>query len=1204
MHWHHKDRHRYKPLVIGFFACLIFSVAGVLFSPLFSGKAYAASTSLNLVRYPQQGGEPDIATCEPYFADKQEQKTINLLENSFYGQAGDLSSQDLERGNYQTLLGYKPNTVTGAEIEQLFQRQPYTNMSLISPNQMRFVLNGMNSSTVPVLRFRATGNPPANGGTVNPIDEVCRTLVMLPVSANEWRGAEGDNPTLSGGPFSALTNYMRFVRTDTNNTDGVTNGTFYYYNPDYFASPPAPTTPDQFYKTFSNFTIENNVPGSTTAPGGGTINVTSANWVDASTIKLVGSDGGTFTKTSWSADAGRSIYFMSAADPAKPERAGLVSAWRCRDPLDGAGKPLRTCPDPSGVYQPNCVPFVVLNHAFNFSRTAPFSQLVGAVNGLGGATGKYYNYTKSDTGCSLVNSDGINVDPSPDANAQIWLTYSSANKQFQTLFLDGDGNEKIYLGIYQQSAASGLAFAGGLDGCKGIILANSASDLARPDFPVKWQLGRENKACADADRFYGTLDVKSFGGPIGEARFEEIQGVITGDASDETRSAVPVTCDSTSKLAWVGCAIIEGLERGIKELDKLLYAMMVIDPDKYFDETCKKSPLIQGLGPNKCSGSQLYAIWGGMRIIAIGIIVIVALFIAISQTLGLAIVKKLLLSTLIATIVIPFTWDLVKGAAVVSGILSTGIQELIFSPFLTDPSNPSQIYINQVLGAGLTAAAGGALIALGVMGMLTLVITAFLGISVAFIVLAIVLFGIVLGAPLTPVLVAFLSNPLTARIGKAGLGGLGLLFLIPTVLMAIFAGGRAAGTIFASVGGLVFLIMAILATYGPLFFFPRIITSLPGAMGGIGKVAAGLTDGLSKGVSKYRSNIFKDRMERLGQGSLYNTQFTDRFGPLRWLNPLRAVNRIGAHAGAMRGRGGWRMGFGGAGRSKMWMNNFATMESYRQNHADFNAYADDEETMAAHALSEDRQAMGRLRAFQREVAPGVWVADDASIDRAINASSGIRASAQSRFAAAHALAASGRIFQPGTAGRQELRSVVRHVTSRVSTDRPELSQGLMAYMNWAERGAGRTDIGWTRLDSTAAPLDDVRDAFTSLSVLTAQNATQLNEQGAIGAAQSARDILRAYTATGGTLTITDKLTGQPRQITRQEAQHFADVLYTITSNTSLPGHAQLAAREAWDQVGNLGQGFQGQAVANAAKLIGGGIPDLESGPGGTRVGTR
>ncbi|MCA9344927.1 hypothetical protein KC946_03760, partial [Candidatus Saccharibacteria bacterium] len=175
--------------------------------------------------------------------------------------------------------------------------------------------------------------------------------------------------------------------------------------------------------------------------------------------------------------------------------------------------------------------------------------------------------------------------------------------------------------------------------------------------------------------------------PAGSNRAEEEDDAKPGDAQAE--------CQITpNPITWIMCALITGFTEAIQALDDGVTNLLDIRAVEFFGE-----------GE---TGDSFNSIWTGVRTIALGFLIIVALIMIISTAIGVGpfdayTVKKVMPRLVMVIILIPLSWAIVYFMIDMTSVLGYGVRNLIQAPFTANYPNI------QFTSSVSTAAAGGLL---------------------------------------------------------------------------------------------------------------------------------------------------------------------------------------------------------------------------------------------------------------------------------------------------------------------------------------------------------------------------------------------------------------------------------------------------------------------------------------------------------------
>ena len=153
---------------------------------------------------------------------------------------------------------------------------------------------------------------------------------------------------------------------------------------------------------------------------------------------------------------------------------------------------------------------------------------------------------------------------------------------------------------------------------------------------------------------------------------------ITNSAGITTGGADPAaTCEGAIPvLGWVICAVTEAADSIIHFMEGIVKSLLVVTPSMY-GESDKISA--NGINPLKTA-------WSAIRIISTVILIGIALFMIISQMMGLETmsaytVKKMVPRLVIAIIAIQLSWVLFTFMIQAVNLIGDGLQTLLYAPF-------------------------------------------------------------------------------------------------------------------------------------------------------------------------------------------------------------------------------------------------------------------------------------------------------------------------------------------------------------------------------------------------------------------------------------------------------------------------------------------------------------------------------------------
>ncbi|MEI6237331.1 MAG: hypothetical protein WCP03_01890, partial [Candidatus Saccharibacteria bacterium] len=321
-----------------------------------------------------------------------------------------------------------------------------------------------------------------------------------------------------------------------------------------------------------------------------------------------------------------------------------------------------------------------------------------------------------------------------------------------------------------------------------------------------------------------------------------------GGGGDDTKVD---KCGGLSGLGWLICPLIMLMDDIITKLKDAVKGMLEIDLTKLN------------------SGNSLKVAWSTMRLISTVVLIGIALFVIISQILGMEFVsaytiKKMIPRLVIAIILIQLSWVIMLFVVDFVNILGEGLQALMFGPFggaakmndvtailqranISGAGSNTGLVVLFGVGVGVFATTGGLF---GILAIAVGVAAALIVGIVSLILRKIIILALIVIAPLA--IVAWIL-PNTEKYFKMWYSNLTKLLLMFPLIMGLLA----IGPIFASIaadgnaytvtgdgtGGaaMITFFVILIAYFAPFFFIPKtfsmsgtLMASASGAMGKIG----------------------------------------------------------------------------------------------------------------------------------------------------------------------------------------------------------------------------------------------------------------------------------------------------------------------------------------------------------------------------------
>lgn len=329
---------------------------------------------------------------------------------------------------------------------------------------------------------------------------------------------------------------------------------------------------------------------------------------------------------------------------------------------------------------------------------------------------------------------------------------------------------------------------------------------------------------------------------------------------DPSQKAPHVDCSwSINPLTWVMCPLLDLSQSIINSVGGFIKDQLNINANLYFDKTSD-------------SGQHIYAAWNSVRLIAMGLLVVIALVMVIAQALSIDLidtytVKKVLPRIVIAVIAISLSWELTRLAVIFFNDLARAVQSIIIAPFGNIP-NPS------LSGGKITILAGGlaaTATALGTLGMLSFLMTAAVALLIAFVAIVLRQMLVILLVILAPIAIIAFILPNTQKAWKLWHESFFGALLVYTIITAFISIGAVFGKIAGATntGGTIDTaaapFIALIATYIPYFLIPKAFSMASGVIGNLTGMVNDRSRGAFDRIRKYRQDNGARHRERLGR---------------------------------------------------------------------------------------------------------------------------------------------------------------------------------------------------------------------------------------------------------------------------------------------------------------------------------------------------
>ncbi len=697
-------------------------------------------------------------------------------------------------------------------------------------------------------------------------------LVMIPVADDTWVASQYSNIIAQGGVGQPA--LIIFHQTGLSPAGNAVGSLSYWYPDSSKGIGMAYKGLDTQGKPINGGPQQNVIVEgvSTSSNPVATGNVSNAEWVDVSTIKIqVSYNGGapiteTYINPSWD---NHSFYFLASTP--SPTRQALIGAAKQADPFSNAAQnqvPFIWIPD-AGFTEHNGEGILNLSYD-RLSQSPGLGDLNHNIAGYTFANPAFYDYSPGNPPVP-VGHDGKNpalpagqvITNSSHLNGDIWFYGSKASNAFVTAWTKGNGNEQNYIGVYTFDNASKFYVHSAKDcSALGQINLGTTIDNITPntEFPIpKWTLEPPGQSCQPPA--YGSI-TKAYA-IIDDQKFTAISGIIAGAAANSNGNNQQLICDiGWNPLTWLICPIAQGAISLAGTFDTAINDMLNISVNTYLDESKPGS-----------AGADFYAAWNSFRVISMALIVIAGLIMVMSQALGAELlnaytIKKMLPRLLMAVVFIAASWQLLKAAVTASDVVGYGTRYLIYKPFSTGLGAAH-------IGAGtsdvLGVLGGAAVVGLGIFGILSFALTGLLASLVGFVLLTFREMVVLFAIAISPVPIALSILPNTRKGWKIWGDTLsGALLMFPIV-----AGFIAIGHVFAQVAakvnaGVIGQLIFIIAYFAPYFLIPLAFRLAGGLVATVGGVVNDRSKGAFDRLKNYRSNKFKTNMQKVAEGRRFN----------------------------------------------------------------------------------------------------------------------------------------------------------------------------------------------------------------------------------------------------------------------------------------------------------------------------------------------
>lgn len=848
----------------------------------------------------------------------------------------------------------------------------------------------------------------------------CPGFTLIPVSGTRFYGMQFTDPQVTG--------MMTFNLTGGANGGADSTGSLTYYT--QVKDGGSNTTGHAAQRT-STITV-GGIPTGTTSINSGSLS--NAQFADVAHITATYTLKGqafseTYTDPRWD---DQNTYFLTSTD--EPGRQQLIGSSHV--PY------IRMLPDSS----------------YNFSQTggnaAAISHMQTGMNALAGSSTAHFFDFNGNGGTVGSSGNGVPGDQSISVgrtNARVWFFYSPTNKALISVFQNGSGNEQPYLGNY--ALASGSQYYDHAGECANIGRIVIPQSTAGNIIPVDWTLYVTGTSCQSS---WGTLQVDAL---ADDSKYTAAANAASTNSSNSTSNAGQLTCDlNFNPLTWIACPLVTAAQAGADQLNKGIDNMMNVDVNLYFNQK------------DNGTGQSFYAAWSSFRVVALAIVVVAGLIMVISQAAGWEVIdaytiKKMMPRLVISVVAIALSWELCKLFITFCDVLGFAVRNLIYTPFSHGVSGANGAATHFELGNGasavLTLIGGGAWLTLGLFGLLSLALTAFLAVATAFVFLVLrlgLIFFLVIVAPLA---IACSILPNTQKLFKmwwSAFRDMGLAFAaisaaiaLGRVLAYVNYTGSNAGSGNNGLTGLVLQLLAVVFYFGVYFLIPVIFRMIGGFVGTLSGFVNDRSKGAFDRLKKYRAEQPGKRSKRFTEGEFFNQTLLNE----KRRGPLGAIARFGNRQGRRVGAGmQGNFGFGQTGHQYEGMAELAQAQETARNNPLLSQLQNNDDGNAVLGLS------GGTKAGAMQAARQLFGNDEKRISDAYNAANAVGFKRQNAMVAIQTMAQSkSRAVGAGDWG------TVQSGIDRLAEGNDALAANLRFGYQYNSRNSGRADLGGDWLNS-------------------------------------------------------------------------------------------------------------------------------------------
>lgn len=546
--------------------------------------------------------------------------------------------------------------------------------------------------------------------------------------------------------------------------------------------------------------------------------------------------------------------------------------------------------------------------------------------------------------------------------------------------------------------------------------------------------------------------VKSAGQPA-TVTFEVDYNAFSTDNSKETDCQQKYTVMGIKAVTFLICSVIDTASYAVGGLDSAISGLLTVNTSDIFSGTA--------------SGNAYHTAWNSFRVFALGLLVIAALIMLVSQAADVEIVsaytiRKVLPRILISVVLISLSWNLLELLCNLSNDAGNGLRELIYMPFKDLPNGGE-------IGGGslfvLTLIGTGGALALGWIGLLSFVVTGLIASLTGAAVLIIRKMLLMIVIIMAPFAIAASVLPNTRKVYDVWKETLiATLVVFPIITMFIAIGRVFSVFAFNAPGNqTINQIIAVIAYFGPYFLITRSFKMAGGLVARVGGMADRQAQSLSGRVKKYRSNKIDENMGKMAAGQRFQGN-----------NPFARAFNSTTFGAATYAKSPAKVGFltNKNVRKAAMAQQRAINTMHYKDQPWFKALAHNDKALRAQTYASAAEARANMAAD--------FAMSEADVEAGIAA-----AKANGGFGRNQQLAAVNQLFATGT-GYDNLPQALNSIT-RVAGNNTEMAMGIIGEGNFTSGEVGRADLKvsfgkyaelWSKQASGGqVTADDIDDAY-------------------------------------------------------------------------------------------------------------------------------